>query len=64
MDPDTAGQGSNQDKIAAAMEERFRREDERWSFANQVRDWIIFAVIAVLWAAWMLAIFLIEPGIR
>jgi len=42
----------------------FDEEDERWSAANQLRDWVWLLVALLLWAAWTLAIYSLEPGLR
>lgn len=46
------------------LQQTLAREDERWSSANQIRDWIILIVIGALYLAWMLVIFFLERGIR
>jgi hypothetical protein len=42
----------------------FDEEDARWSAGNQLRDWLYLLVALLLWAAWTLAIYFIEPGLR
>jgi hypothetical protein len=42
----------------------YERDDERWSIASQVRDWLIIFVIGILVFSWMFIVFLLEPGIR
>ncbi len=42
----------------------YEREDERWSTASQVRDWLIIFAIGVVVFLWMFVVFLLEPGIR
>jgi hypothetical protein len=39
-------------------------EDVRHSRAAQIRAWIILAVIAVLFIAWTLTVYFLEPGLR
>jgi hypothetical protein len=61
--PDSSGA-----EIPSELENRLRqdyeREDERWSTASQVRDWLIIFAIGVLVFSWMFVVFLLEPGIR
>ncbi len=47
-----------------ALQEDYRRDDERWSSATQVRDAIIILIGGTLVFLWELLVFLIEPGIR
>ena len=47
-----------------AAEASYERHDERWTRANQVRDWVILFAIGVFHFLWMLIVFLFEPGIR
>jgi hypothetical protein len=42
----------------------YERDDERWSIASQVRDWLILFAIGVVVFLWMFLVFLLEPGIR
>jgi len=62
--------GRRQDKIyyrpeiGRALRQDYERGDERWSEANQLRDWLILIAIGVFHFAWMLLVFLLEPGIR
>lgn len=42
----------------------YQREDERWSTASQVRDWLIIFFVGVFVFTWMFIVFLLEPGIR
>lgn len=42
----------------------YSREDTRWEQATPGRDWAILIVAIALHTAWMLAIYLLEPGIR
>lgn len=62
--PEGAPFGSQDVLTDRLMAQSYQREDERWSRASQFRDWIILVVIAVLHLAWMLLVFLVEPGIR
>jgi Flp pilus assembly protein TadB len=50
--------------FAATLQREYEREDERYSAASQARDWLILVTIGVLQFAWMLVVFLVEPGIR
>ncbi len=47
-----------------ALQEDYIRDDERWSSANQVRDWLIIFAIGVFVFLWMFIVFPTEPGIR
>jgi hypothetical protein len=40
------------------------RDDERWSTASQVRDWLIIFAVGLFVFGWMFVVFLMEPGIR
>lgn len=40
------------------------REDERWSSASQLNDWMLLIAFAILQATWMIIVILFEPGIR
>ncbi len=51
-------------EIGEALRVDYMREDERWSEANQVRDWIVLLVIGFLQFLWMYIVFALEPGIR
>ncbi len=42
----------------------YERHDERYSRANQLRDWLILFAIGAVHFIWMLIVFLFEPGIR
>jgi hypothetical protein len=50
--------------FTATMLREYEREDERYSTASQARDWLILVTVGVLQFAWMLVVFLLEPGIR
>ncbi len=39
------------------------RSDKRWDI-SALRDWIVLAVMVVLYSAFCLSLFLFEPGIR
>jgi hypothetical protein len=39
-------------------------EDVRWSRRTVQRSWLILALMVVLWFAWTLTVFFIEPGLR
>ncbi len=47
-----------------ALQEDYRRDDERWSAATQVRDAIIIFIGGFMVFLWELLVFLLEPGIR
>jgi hypothetical protein len=42
----------------------FERSDNRWDPQNGRRDWIVIAVLVVIYVLWMGTIYLFEPGIR
>lgn len=42
----------------------FQRADNRWQPENARRDWIVIAVLIVIYLAWTGIVFLFEPGIR
>lgn len=42
----------------------FGREDDRWRWQNQVRDWIILGVMILIYLVWTGVVYLFEPGIR
>lgn len=42
----------------------FERVDNRWDPGNARRDWIIIAILAVVYLLWMGTMYLFEPGIR
>ena len=42
----------------------FQREDDRWRWRNQLRDWIILGVMILIYLAWTGVVFFFEPGIR
>ncbi|MFN2198455.1 MAG: hypothetical protein ACK2UW_20205 [Anaerolineales bacterium] len=45
-------------------ESHLEREDERWSFRNQLRDWGILLVMVIIYLAWTGIVYFFEPGIR
>ena len=42
----------------------FELEDRRWEARQQVRDWIWLAVMIIVYCAWTLFVYLVEPGLR
>jgi hypothetical protein len=54
------------DEIAFAdtLRQSYERGDERYASASHARDWLILVAIAAGHFAWMLVVFLVEPGIR
>jgi hypothetical protein len=46
------------------LRQSYEREDQRYSAASQARDWLILVAIGAFHFAWMLVVFLLEPGIR
>lgn len=48
----------------ATLRQSYEREDERYSAASHARDWLILVGIGAVHFAWMLVVFLLEPGIR
>lgn len=42
----------------------FERADNRWDPGNGRRDWIIIAMLVVIYLVWTGIMFLFEPGIR
>lgn len=47
-----------------ATQASYDRHDERYHWANQLRDWLILFGIGIFHFIWMLIVFLFEPGIR
>ena len=45
-------------------EASYVRHDDRYTGANQLRDWVIIFAIGAFHFVWMLIVFLFEPGIR
>ncbi len=52
------------DFLSEAITRSYQRDDDRWSGASQLRDWLILFAIGGLHFTWMFLIFLFEPGIR
>jgi len=50
--------------LEVSLRQDYEREDERWSNASQLRDWLIIFGIGVVVFLWMFIVFLVEPGIR
>lgn len=50
--------------FTATLQKEYEREDQRYRIGSQARDWAILVTIGVLQFAWMLVVFLVEPGIR
>jgi hypothetical protein len=50
--------------FSSTLQREYEREDGRYRMGSQARDWFILVVIGILQFAWMLVVFLIEPGIR
>ncbi len=42
----------------------FNEEDERWSSRAQLVDWLILLGLMVLFGAWTLTVYFLEPGLR
>ena len=51
-------------ELEVSLRQDYERDDERWSTASQLRDWLIIFGIGVLVFSWMFIVFLFEPGIR
>jgi hypothetical protein len=51
-------------ELEITLRQDYEREDERWSTASQLRDWLIIFAIGIVVFAWMYVVFLLEPGIR
>lgn len=45
-------------------ETTYEREDERYSFRSQLRDWVILGIMIVIYLTWAGIIYFLEPGIR
>jgi hypothetical protein len=39
-------------------------EDVRWSRRAVRRSWLLLALMVLLWLAWTLTVYLVEPGLR
>jgi len=42
----------------------FERLDNRWDPQHARRDWIVIAILVVVYLVWTSIMFLFEPGIR
>jgi hypothetical protein len=42
----------------------FGVEDERWAAPRQRRDWMWLALMIVIYCAWTLIVYFLEPGLR
>jgi hypothetical protein len=42
----------------------FRIEDERWAAHRQLRDWMWLGVMIIVFTAWTLIVYFLEPGLR
>ena len=42
----------------------FERADNRWDIQHARRDWIIIAILVVIYLVWTGTVFIFEPGIR
>ena len=42
----------------------FDIEDERWTRGKQARDWMKLGLMILIYWAWCLIVFLLEPGLR
>jgi hypothetical protein len=42
----------------------FSLEDERWAPHRQRRDWMWLGLMIVVYCAWTLIVYLLEPGLR
>ncbi len=42
----------------------FERADNRWDITKANRDWIIIAVMVIVYLVWTGIVFLFEPGIK
>ena len=42
----------------------FELEDRRWETRQQVRDWMWLAVMIIVYTAWTLFVYLVQPGLR
>jgi hypothetical protein len=39
-------------------------EDVRWSRRAVQRSWLLLALMVLLWLAWTLTVYIVEPGLR
>jgi hypothetical protein len=42
----------------------FELEDERWAAHRQRRDWLWLGLMIVVYTAWTLIVYFLEPGLR
>ena len=42
----------------------FEREDDRWRWQNQIRDWLILGAMILIYLVWAGVVYFFEPGIR
>jgi hypothetical protein len=42
----------------------FRIEDERWAARRQLRDWMWLGLMIIVFSAWTLIVYFLEPGLR
>lgn len=42
----------------------YGREDDRWRWQNQVRDWLILGAMILIYLVWSGVVYFFEPGIR
>lgn len=42
----------------------FERADNRWDPGKARRDWIVIAILVMIYLVWTGIVFLFEPGIR
>jgi hypothetical protein len=45
-------------------ETHLEREDDRWSLADQTRDWLVLLLMIAIYFFWAGIIYFFEPGIR
>lgn len=58
--PNIAPKPDTEDVVAST----FERADNRWDPQNARRDWIVIAVLVVIYLVWTGVVFWFEPGIR
>lgn len=44
--------------------ERHYLEEERWKTKDQIRDWLLLALMVAITIGWNLLIYFLEPGLR
>lgn len=42
----------------------FSRDDDRWRWQNQLRDWLILLGMIAIYLIWTGVVYFLEPGIR